>query len=868
MALRGETIGRAYVKILADGTGLPASIKDEMEKSEPVMEASGRRDSKAYKKGFKDELKGTGRDSIRNALNEGIGRSDAIENYFGSSKWKQQLKRLDSEFGDVGVLIGHNIEQGVRDSGDLGGVERRLKNITSEIRTANRQIEAATSKQATEFEKKWRASFLALSRDGERTAREIGRVMDEFSRQKGDRDNFFTRFSRDMDNTAKKAHIQLANLENFFTRVGNAADRGGNKIGKVFGKGSRNDLVNFFSSFVQAPVEIIGKVAQGLGQLVDVGSRMQQAFGKGDTVFSGLLGASKELTPLATNVLGIAGALGGLVLILGPVAGLLSGVAAAIVALASAVSFALAAGVGVLAGLMAPLAFGIGTVALAFMGLTDDMKKGLKESLKGAIDQFHELQDVAAKGIVKGLQDAGPDIEGVFKKITPLIEGVSEAIGNVIEDVAAAANSPGFKRFADFFRVVAFQAITSLGHIITNVFGGIGGLLEGLAPFTQSFLDWIERITGKFSEWANSAGGQSAIQDFMARASESAQQLWDLIKKVGEALGKVLFNEDARQGGGDLLESLTGQVQRFIDYLDAHPGAIKKWIGDGVDIARNVARAVGGIVEIFDKLDTPENRKMASQIFGALATALHIAAGAAGAVSGALKHFNNILDAVPFATTIKGIFNIISKVRDLMPALRNAAGAVGRFAQGLWQDIKHAVQVAGQWLADLPGKARAQVGRMASAGAALANSLITGLRTLISKAGSLVTELIGKFAGLGARIVRAIGNIQIHINWPSPPGFLKGLIPGTASGGLIVGPQVRMVGEAGPEAVVPLSRPLNQVDPAVRALSAIAQGKGDSISNDTSKKVDVGGITIITPTKDPAAVARETVNRLVAAAYI
>lgn len=50
------------------------------------------------------------------------------------------------------------------------------------------------------------------------------------------------------------------------------------------------------------------------------------------------------------------------------------------------------------------------------------------------------------------------------------------------------------------------------------------------------------------------------------------------------------------------------------------------------------------------------------------------------------------------------------------------------------------------------------------------------------------------------------------------------ITPPTATGGTFAGPQKRLIGEAGPEAVVPLRRPLSQVDPSVRWLSAIAQG--------------------------------------------
>jgi hypothetical protein len=80
-----------------------------------------------------------------------------------------------------------------------------------------------------------------------------------------------------------------------------------------------------------------------------------------------------------------------------------------------------------------------------------------------------------------------------------------------------------------------------------------------------------------------------------------------------------------------------------------------------------------------------------------------------------------------------------------------------------------------------------------------------------------------------------------------------------------------MIGEAGPEAVVPLNRPLSMVDPAVRWLSAIAQGKGPI-------PMASGGIVganrtinveqnIYSPQTDSRAVASEVVNHLVAVGY-
>jgi hypothetical protein len=74
-----------------------------------------------------------------------------------------------------------------------------------------------------------------------------------------------------------------------------------------------------------------------------------------------------------------------------------------------------------------------------------------------------------------------------------------------------------------------------------------------------------------------------------------------------------------------------------------------------------------------------------------------------------------------------------------------------------------------------------------------------------------------------------------------------------------------IIGESGREAIVPLSRPLGQVDPSVRMLSAIAQGKVNVTAGGPS--VEANGWTIVTPTEDPAAVATEALNQLTAMAY-
>lgn len=96
-----------------------------------------------------------------------------------------------------------------------------------------------------------------------------------------------------------------------------------------------------------------------------------------------------------------------------------------------------------------------------------------------------------------------------------------------------------------------------------------------------------------------------------------------------------------------------------------------------------------------------------------------------------------------------------------------------------------------------------------------------------------------------------------------------------AAGGIASTPTLSIWGEAGPEALVPLSRPLSQVDPSVRALSAVAQGMAPVVSSLTaggggkstvtgpSRVVNIQpGAIVIQGSLQPEAMATMTVNRI------
>jgi hypothetical protein len=102
-------------------------------------------------------------------------------------------------------------------------------------------------------------------------------------------------------------------------------------------------------------------------------------------------------------------------------------------------------------------------------------------------------------------------------------------------------------------------------------------------------------------------------------------------------------------------------------------------------------------------------------------------------------------------------------------------------------------------------------------GKAFVDYIINPIRTALDFIGKLIAAL-GKIPGLGA-VAGAVGGVV-------------GKIPGLAEGGIVTGPTLAVVGEAGPEAVVPLSKMGQMGNVTININSTVADDRlGDIIVN-------------------------------------
>jgi hypothetical protein len=730
-----------------------------------------------------------------------------------------------------------------------------------------------------------------------------------------DSEGFFTRLS----NGWRKARSEQSKADDenlgLFRRWEQRTDKFGDKIGTLFGKGARNNFMNFVGIVAGGLASIPHLATSAFANISDMFAKdvtkpMEEASGWAE----GLGGSLASLAEMGPEIaIGLGGALVGLPFLLGLIASAVMLVTGAVVALAGALAFSLVGAVAVAAAALVPLAAAVGVGILAFK----NMDKQAKDAFGGIKKSFTDLGQTAAQHLFKNAPADAKLLEGALDGVNGVVAGIADALRTVGEGWLKSLNSPGARKFIQFLGDTLPGMIVQIGHIAGNLGALLAEAFVAVTPLLQDFLGWLTGITGTMADLGKGKGG-GKLGDFF-------KDIGPTMKSVGDAIGQVvglifdLFQGPGQKAGGDMFQSLADNVGRFRDFLKKakKDGSLQQFFDDAKKFAGAIGDALVAVGKLMAALDDPATRKFIIWLIQSFTTLIglvtwyvnkevelaHKIGQAFGwvkdRVKDAVKAIKNTfapvgpwihraLSNISWDGLKKGAKNAWNSIKStfapvgpwftarwhtISSAFQNAMSAVGRAASSAWTSIRNgAANMASavhsrvndivSWFNGLTSRLGGIASHFGSLASDWASAVMSSLR-------SLPGDIVSLFSGLASRIIHAIGSIDLtpHINWPSPPGWLSKIH--TASGGVFAGAQMRIIGEAGPEAVVPLTGPLSAVDPAVRALAAFARGGGGGqVTTRGGRTVDVGGITVITPNADPRAVASQVVNRLAASSYI
>ena len=313
-----------------------------------------------------------------------------------------------------------------------------------------------------------------------------------------------------------------------------------------------------------------------------------------------------------------------------------------------------------------------------------------------------------------------------------------------------------------------------------------------------------------------SAGELTKVGDVVNNLRNPLAQLWWLLNKTRETL-------DA-QATGAFNQDLTRSAQQTMRMADA-AGILKKGLVDVEPAAGGAAKKVESFAEALkDKLgealddakDALDDAKkefdnFATTVSDSIKSAFSFAdAQTAGAETGA-----GFLDGL--RSQVKGVTDYAAKIQSLLDSNLSQDALAQVLASGAQAGMAIADQlIAGgqaaidetNALVDSANAAAAKVGMNAAAkwyqaGIDSATGIVNGLQAELDK---LTPKLMAKMDAIAAKMKRTV-SIDVLVNERVNKIVASvGGIPKMADGGIVNKPTLALIGEAGPEAVVPLSK--------------------------------------------------------------
>lgn len=433
--------------------------------------------------------------------------------------------------------------------------------------------------------------------------------------------------------------------ENWMTRWGSGLDRRsdkivifGNRVGRAFGKGSRNNFLNFIGSGIGSLFAPIRWISEGFARVISLGGQLGATFSQlraqGMSVAQAAGQMGMRFGAMAARALPVL--IGGLAALAAALPVLVSG----FLLLGGAIfSFFGSLTVGVIGGLLplvpvlAALAAGAGALVLAFQDADVEGSNAAK-----AIERIKKSWG----GVVEDFRKSGSDIPGTLADIAdaalnrfvrPLAAGMGTAVQNVLTHMKGLVESPEMER-----------VFSTWGEKLPGIFEkwgrGFNSMLLGLMGFFTPILDFADRMgvrfeemMNKFYKWATSVDGQNQITQWMDQAWIAAGRLGDIIGNVIAILGSLFTSSDKYTGEGILayLERITGEFRTWLSE-PAGREAVKKFFEDSREAARKVKEIIEEIGLSIKNLDTAEARQNFQDILTivmAIASAIRVAAGAA-----------------------------------------------------------------------------------------------------------------------------------------------------------------------------------------------------------------------------------------------
>lgn len=561
--------------------------------------------------------------------------ADAIEKA-DLAQWRRQIQQAADALKAYDKQMDEAHERALRMNRDIDNqakAEERLREQVNKAHAAALRMDAereASAQRLRDNMVRVHAQAMRMNAEWDKTHRVSG--------------NVFTRLE-----------LGMRNFNRDMTRV----DPGG-LVGRLFGKGSRNDFLNFIGSAIggitslgTAIFTIPGKVLEGVFKTVSDGvEKMKELRAAGVSVVA-ILG--RGMAAGAAVAIPAIGALvaGALVLshVLPAIVSLVSALAGGLVAVAAAASFSLAGWLLPAVPAAVALAAGLGSVIGLFKGMGDMDKKGAMKlypglkQLKKAMDELRESTEKNRDEFQRSFGETFAPL--LTKTVLPVMQEIQKRTIGLVDHFGELFNG---KQMAPFLKIWEQRIpiiFDNLGRGINNLLAGFVKFFAPIVPYAQQLSKNFETMFENFNKWAGSAKGQTAIKSFMNDAWQAGESLWQTIKNIGVALANTFDVGQENAGGSFLgwLEDLTGRWRTWTDSVEGQK-SLKDWFTEAKDVGSDLVTILGDVLEFFKRLNTEQGKQDLKDALDAIKSFSKDAGTIADAITGVSGALDSLADAI------------------------------------------------------------------------------------------------------------------------------------------------------------------------------------------------------------------------------
>ncbi|MEM4530757.1 MAG: phage tail tape measure protein [Thermofilaceae archaeon] len=317
------------------------------------------------------------------------------------------------------------------------------------------------------------------------------------------------------------------------------------------------------------------------------------------------------------------------------------------------------------------------------------------------------------------------------------------------------------------------KIVASMQYGIPGFIAAIVGIFQGIGEGISNFLVSLFEGAGKLA---------SGLWEFAMRILEGGLKffalIWDYIvgaiiniaKEIGEGVGN--FIKFIFEAAGKIGQTVGEILGKFFETAASIVWKIAEFIGSVIGIiSETIFNALGTIGNFIGNL--------ISTILNALTNAVGAIANFVGNVISTV--WNTLANVVGSIANFIG--NVISTIwNGLTNAVSTLSNFIGNAIATIWNTLSSTVSMIANWIANVIS--------------VIANTIYNILGMLINGVANFVSTLISEILGLGGKILDAI--------WSGIKWFLGLFGIHLQEGGIVTKPTLAIVGEAGPEIVMPL----------------------------------------------------------------